>query len=421
MHGVLRMCGRMDGDFHLLIQRPYRRHTLTVLTCLSHHCLQEEGDPTVPISLRGNRLESLVILLTVPLQILGQIEHGLRQYALLEQEQWNQNAANPAIAILEGMQQFKLRVHHCRLQKKIHVIAVHILLPCLKMVGQQHRVGWYKTGLINGATVLANPVLVFAKLTRCLVLTTHTIHQNAMQFSHKTQAYRVVLQMLPPGVKGLPVVENLLNVLVFFTFLQKSCLLLQHLIHRGLRPFNPGRQYRFPRGQRRKHDGRIGNSLQQTVVTRQGSIGLSYERQQSLCVQSGQWQFVRDIGIHVAPFQMHLISVVGDNSLKICSTLILTALSLNPASRKTTRRAWCLASSFTKVSSIPPWASKQAASALLSTKNTSLPWMVRLAMGNARSTPQSSMTWNSRSSGVRSGLMLSMNSSRVSLFRVSGA
>jgi hypothetical protein len=78
------------------------------------------------------------------------------------------------------------------------------------------------------------------------------------------------------------------------------------------------------------------------------------------------------------------------------------------------------------VADLPPLlqrllASKQAASTLPSTKCTSRPWIVWRVMGSARSTPQSSMTWNSRSSAVRSGLMLSVKPSSAPWLTASGA
>ena len=136
--------------------------------------------------------------------------------------------------------------------------------------------------------MLADPVLVFTKFTRRLVLAAHAAHQDAVQLAHKAQPDRVILQVLPRGIQRLPVVGYFLNILELLALLQQTSFLLQHLVHRGLRAFDLRGQHRFLCGQRRKHHRRVGNALQQPIVPSQGSIGLSHQREQPPKIQVAQ-------------------------------------------------------------------------------------------------------------------------------------
>jgi hypothetical protein len=76
--------------------------------------------------------------------------------------------------------QLKLRMYHGYLQQKIHIVRTQIAFPCLQIIQQAQWAGRNKARLLDRAALLANPVLVNAKFPRCLVLTAHTVHQDAV-------------------------------------------------------------------------------------------------------------------------------------------------------------------------------------------------------------------------------------------------
>ena len=50
------------------------------------------------------------------------------------EKQRNQDPSDTAIAVLKGMEQFKLGMNHCCLQEQVNIIACHVVLSGFQMV-----------------------------------------------------------------------------------------------------------------------------------------------------------------------------------------------------------------------------------------------------------------------------------------------
>src|SRR5438128_2436589 len=71
---------------------------------------QEEREPPLEVASVPHRLEKVIVLLTVPLEIVRQVEHRLAQRGALTQEKRDQKSAHAAVAVEERVDRFKLRV-----------------------------------------------------------------------------------------------------------------------------------------------------------------------------------------------------------------------------------------------------------------------------------------------------------------------
>ena len=83
-----------------------------------------------------------------------------------------------------------------------------------------------------------------------------------MQFTHKAEADRIIIEVIACSKQGSPVVGNLLNVLELLTFLDEARFLFEHFINGRLCALDPGGQDCLLSRQRRKHHRWIRDALQ---------------------------------------------------------------------------------------------------------------------------------------------------------------
>lgn len=72
---------------------------------------QEELEPPLPIALVANRLKPLVILASIAPEEMAQVEQRTRHHALLTHEERDQQAADAAIAVEEGVAGLELSMN----------------------------------------------------------------------------------------------------------------------------------------------------------------------------------------------------------------------------------------------------------------------------------------------------------------------
>lgn len=73
------------------------------------------------------------------------------------------------------MEQLKLCVDYCCLNKEVDIVSRGVVLPCLEMIWELKRIGWNKCRVLDLAADVANPVLVFPEFTWLFVLPSYTI------------------------------------------------------------------------------------------------------------------------------------------------------------------------------------------------------------------------------------------------------
>src|SRR5687767_2255899 len=82
--------------------------------CDVDHAFEEEAQPGFPRSLRANSLEMVVVSIAITLQIEAQVEQGPREYPLGDEQERDQEAANPAVAIEKRMDRLELSMSQSR-------------------------------------------------------------------------------------------------------------------------------------------------------------------------------------------------------------------------------------------------------------------------------------------------------------------
>src|SRR5574337_1038746 len=79
------------------------------LCCLSDPG-EEKAKPPGPVSVRSDPLEVIVVTLAMRLEVGGEVEQRLEEPAALDQEERDQESADPAVPVEEGMDRLELLV-----------------------------------------------------------------------------------------------------------------------------------------------------------------------------------------------------------------------------------------------------------------------------------------------------------------------
>src|ERR1700730_14171109 len=145
-------------------------------------------------------------------KVLGKIERRLREKALLEQEDGDQNPAQTPVSVKEGMEELKLRVDQRKPHYRLFVRMI-ILLPVAETIGQRRPFGRRKSYLFHTTNAGTDVVLLLAKFARRLILTANTLQQNAMKVQKKIKVERADFQLLHRSVQCHSIVENFFDVL----------------------------------------------------------------------------------------------------------------------------------------------------------------------------------------------------------------
>src|SRR5437588_5312750 len=97
------------------------------------HPGEEIADPCVPVAVRAHALQKLVIVLAVLVDVVRKVKQRLREPAALDEEKGDEQPADAAVAVEEGMDRLELLVHQRALDEIRHLVAaVDELLPSIE-------------------------------------------------------------------------------------------------------------------------------------------------------------------------------------------------------------------------------------------------------------------------------------------------
>src|SRR5580704_12752842 len=119
-------------------------------------------------------------------EICAQIEIRTREKTFTEQEQWNEQTADPAIAIEKRMDGLEFRMDNGELHEPAGRGSVNIALPLVHGQRQALCAARDEARLFDRAACRPDPVRNAAVFTRRSVVTTHPLNQHFVRFADQT-------------------------------------------------------------------------------------------------------------------------------------------------------------------------------------------------------------------------------------------
>jgi hypothetical protein len=123
---------------------------------LSDPC-QKEREPLLPLAAITNGLQSFVVLGTMPLEEMREVQNGFGENLLFAQKKGDEQAPDPAVSVQERMNRFELRVRESYLDQKGQLVCG--MNECLQGSQQSRNFmrGWrYKRCLSQRASTGTN-------------------------------------------------------------------------------------------------------------------------------------------------------------------------------------------------------------------------------------------------------------------------
>ena len=248
---------------------------------------QEEEQPRRPGAVGAHRLEQAVVLVAVGLDVGGGIEHRVREAAALDEEQRDEQAAEPAVALEERVDGLEALVQERALHERREAGALSDEPVPLgeRRVHLGHRRGHVDRRL-DGRPRRSDPVLAAAELARRPGGVAHAAQQALVQLEHEPAAERHLRQALDAVLQRRHVVAHLTEVLAQLEVGRRRDLVEEQVDQRGRRALDARRQDGLLAQERRDEDLRVAPSageaaeLAERRVRRRQALGeLRRERQ----------------------------------------------------------------------------------------------------------------------------------------------
>lgn len=127
--------------------------------------LEEEGQPSLPIAVVPYRLDAIIIFLTIPLEIIRQIQHRLEQHVLFTQQKRDEQPADASIAVQKRVDGLELGVDQADLDQQgqrrpVMEEPFQVAEGIEDFMGR----GRNESGFGQGATARPDPVLAGSQL-----------------------------------------------------------------------------------------------------------------------------------------------------------------------------------------------------------------------------------------------------------------
>ena len=238
------------------------------------HPTQEEVDPGFPVALRPHAVQQSVILRLVGLEVEAQVEQRARKLAGLLEHQRDDQSADPAVAVEEGMDGLELHVREGRAdERRQAVLGVDELIQ-LAHAGQ-HLVRGRGHIMRQARARTADPVLRAPELAGLLLRPATLGHELGVHLADETSAQREGPQARHPVLHRGDVARHFLHVI------DRHLEVIQFEEHqvgqRGLRPLDLGREHRFLAHVSVKEQVDLRQEQRGAIQLRQRGIGLLQE------------------------------------------------------------------------------------------------------------------------------------------------
>ncbi|MFY9691039.1 MAG: hypothetical protein WAJ86_13965 [Candidatus Acidiferrales bacterium] len=152
------------------------------------------------------------VFVSVVIEIATQVKEGLREKLPIAQQQRQEQAADPAIAIAKRMDRFELVVNERQTDKRWNsrFLVQKFLEAFQSIVHLHHR--RRNVARVSESSLLAHIVLHVAEVSRALILSSYASHQLSMSVPDQAEAHRQSLELIQAEVQRVNVIAYLLYV-----------------------------------------------------------------------------------------------------------------------------------------------------------------------------------------------------------------
>jgi hypothetical protein len=156
---------------------------------LRSHSVEEESNPTIEVTSAPHVLKVFVVLRLTFLEVGTDIQERLGEHSLLHEEEADEEAAKPAVAIQERVDRLELVMNQSAADEhgKARTLLVEELLPIGE--GIHHLLWWrrHEGRILDRCSALTDPVLRPAELAGRLVGTGNAFHHPLVELTDEPE------------------------------------------------------------------------------------------------------------------------------------------------------------------------------------------------------------------------------------------
>src|SRR5690606_5337486 len=268
---------------------------------------QEEAQPSFEVPRVTHGLEARVVLRSLALEVVRQIQHRLAQHTALAKQERDKQSADAAVAVEERMDCFELRMRETDLHEQRYVV------PLVQKSLERAERGWnltrrrrYESGFGERASAGANPVLAASQLAWGQPRAAHVVQQLTVNLADQANGHRQFCQAREPVLHCSDVVDDLRDILGAVV-VDEMGFGSKQILERALRTLDLTRQYRFLADIHIHEEVGIRQRLDRAVQPAKRAVGLGQEPLQLAGYHDGRgW---RQRGRQKGPIPCRLLTV----------------------------------------------------------------------------------------------------------------